>query len=322
MQNTQAVLQKGWNERQVKDWHDTVLAAGKKRDYADIVTRVNRLPANTHAVETYGMTSQGHPLFRISVGDVKNGKPNILITGGVHGYEPSGYEAALAFVKDQAPSLTNEFNFVAYPCISPWSYEYDQRWNPQGEDPNRLFTRTPKAMPEGIHRTFDIEECRHFMTSVESSGISFACAVDLHETCDRDRELRVLRSERFNEALAADYQDIPQGYYLTLSKRKTAGENGLQLLFGDAIMREVEKTSPIAPEAKILGGKENFGGVILSPPSDGLMRTYLDGHARLVAVTEVYPDHPEMTPEKSIQAQLASIHGALNYVRGLKLKID
>src|SRR5690606_1961150 len=106
-----------------------------------------------------------------------------------------------------------------------------------------------------------------------------------------------------------------QGYYLTLSKRETENENDRQHIFGRSIIDEVRKISPIAPEATILNGKINDGGLILSPPSDGLMRTYLDAHARLVAVTEVYPDHPRMTPEKSVQAQLASIDGALNYVR-------
>lgn len=313
----QQKLATGWNESQVRTWHDQVTAAGKVRDYSCIVARVNALPANTHYVETYATMSDANPAFRITVGDVHNGKPNILITGGVHGYEPSGVEAALQFTQKYAPTLTKEFNFVTYPCISSWAYEHDQRWNAQAEDPNRLFTQTEKSAPSGIHRTFDIEECRHFMTSMESETIRFSCAIDLHETCDRDIELRVLRSERFKEDLSEDYQDIPQGYYLILSKRDTAGQNGAQLLFGQSIIDQVRKVSPIAPEETILNGKINYGGVILSPPSDGLMRTYLDRYAGLVAVTEVYPDHKTMSSAKSVQAQIASINGVLNYVRGL-----
>lgn len=306
MQNAERNLVKGWSESQISDWYNGVVARGKVRDYSEIVTRVTRLPANIYTVETHAVMSDGNPAFRISIGDTHNGNPNILIIGGVHGYEPSGVEAAIRFVQKEAPSLINKFNFVVYPCISPWAYEHDQRWNAQAQDPNRLFARGD-AFPA-------IEECQHFMTSMEQNGIKFAAAIDLHETCDRDVELRILRSERFGSALAADYQDIPQGYYLTLSKRDTAGENGKQLLFGQAVIDEVQKTSPIAPEKTILEGKMNYGGVILSPPSKGLMRTYLDDHAPLVAVTEVYPDHKNMTPEKSVQAQLASIRGALNFI--------
>ncbi|MFA5591819.1 MAG: hypothetical protein WC989_00705 [Micavibrio sp.] len=314
----QQKLKPGWDEQQVRDWYEGVVAEGKKRDYADIISRVTRLPANTHTVKSYAVMSDGNPAFRITVGDVNNGNPNILLTGGVHGYEPSGIEAALAFAKDHAPHLTKEFNFVIYPCISPWAYEYDQRWNPQGEDPNRLFTRIPKAAKAGLHRTFFIDECQSFMDSMEEENVKFLCAIDKHETNDRDKELRLSRAARFDEALAPDHKEIPQGYYLTLSQRESAGENGRQLLFGQSIIDKVGKVSPIAPEATILNGRINYGGVILSPPSDGLMRTYLDNHARLVAVTEVYPDHKDMTPEKNIEAQLASTYGALNYIRQLR----
>jgi hypothetical protein len=311
MQNAQQKLEKDWNESQIQSWYNSVLAQGKKRDYADVISRINRLPANTHTVEAYAVMSDENPAFRISIGDTNNGNPNILITGGVHGYEPSGVEAAIRFAEKEAPALTDKFNFAVYPCISPWAYEYDQRWNALAQDPNRLFAHGDNIIA--------IEECQHFMTSMEQNGTEFAAAIDLHETCDRDVQLRILRSERFGSPLAADYQDIPQGYYLTLSKRNTENENRLQLLFGRAVINEVQKISPIAPEKSILEGKENFGGIILSAPSKGLLRTYLDGHAKLVAVTEVYPDHPQMTPEKSVQAQLASIRGVLNFISAPRL---
>lgn len=313
MKNALQSDQKGWDESRVQAWRDAVLADGKKRDYGDVVSRITRLPANTHIVERHAVMEEGNPLYRITVGDVDNGHPNILITGGVHGYEPSGVEAALTFAQANAPSLTDKFNFVIYPCLSPWAYEYDQRWNADGEDPNRLFTRMPKDPKPGVFRTYDIEECRHFMNSMEAHNVKFTCAIDLHETCDRDIELRILRSERFDEALAPDYQDIPQGYYLTLSERGQEAENDRQLSFGRAIIEEVQKISPIAPKQFILNGKKNYSGIILSAPYDGLMRAYLDNHAELVAVTEVYPDHKDMTPQKSVAAQLASIQGALNF---------
>ncbi len=318
MKNINHLLQKGWSEGEVNTWQSEVLAQGKKRNYGEIAARVNRLPANTHFVEKYAIMPDGNPVFSITIGDLKNSNPAILITGGVHGYEPSGTWAALEFAETEALNLTNQFNFVILPCISPWAYEYDQRWNAHAEDPNRLFTRNPPSPKPNVFRVTDIEECRHFMNFIESRSIRFACAIDLHETCDRDIELRILRANRFDENLASDYKEIPQGYYLTLSQRDTAGENGRQLLFGQSIINEVEKISPIASDSTILNGKTNYGGVILSVPSNGLMRTYLDAHADLVAVTEVYPDHPDMTPEKSIEAQHASIRGALNYVRGLQ----
>lgn len=317
MQSAQPQLQKGWNQSQCETWRKHVLEQGALRNYEDIISRVTRLPANTHTFENYGTTAQGHSLLRVTVGDINNGRPNILITGGVHGYEPSGVEAALKFLEDDAPSLTDTFNFVVYPCLSPWAYEYDQRWNPQAEDPNRLFARNLGNAKPHVHREMDIDECRHFMNSMETSGIVFSCAIDLHETSNRDIDLRILRAERFDETLANDYKEIPQGYYLTLSKRESESENDLQRRFGKSIIDRVQEPSPIAPEPTILSGKTNEGGIILSPPSNGLLRTYLDGHAKIVAVTEVNPDAPGMIWEKTVQAQLASIHGAMDYVREL-----
>ncbi len=314
MQSTQQKLAQGWDEAQVRDWHADVIAAGKTRDYGDIVSRITALPANTHNVETYAALSHGHSLYRITIGNVKNGNPNILITGGIHGYEPSGIEASLNFARHVAPRLTREFNFAIYPCISPWAYEYNQRWNAQGEDPNRLFTRTPPEDKSGTYRVHDIEECRHFMNAIESHGVYFDRAIDLHETSDMDITLRVDRANSFGSDLAPDYRHIPQGFYLIVSEMATAGDTAQQLLYAQSIVNEVGMVSPIAPDKKI-SGKSNLCGVVQLEQTEGMIRTYLSRHARLVAVTEVYPDHPDMGLEKSVEAQLAALRGATNHNR-------
>lgn len=319
MQNTNKDLIPGWDAAQVREWRESVIVQGRVRDYhEDIVLRARRLPENSHSVTNYGITSGDyHPLLLVSVGDANNGNPNILLTGGVHGCEPSGVEAIFRFLEEDAPQLTNKFNFFAYPCISPWAYEYNQRWNKQAEDPNRLFTSEEKPVHPGTYRTYDIDECRHFMNSIQGSGVRFNLALDLHEILDWDIELRKKRADRFGEKLADDFNKIPQGYYLTLTKQEELNSNVRQLLLGKTILEEVRKFSPIAPEETILGGKKNYGGVILSPPLAGSMRTHLSQgkYAKWVAITEVYPDHPDMTPEKAVLAQLASIRGGLNFVQ-------
>lgn len=309
---------KGWSEAQKIKWYNEV-AQNRVRDYnKDVVSRIiNNLPANTHHIERYGtlnVASKEYPLFSVSVGHFFSGNPNILITGGVHGYEPSGVEASLRFLEDDALKLSKEFNFVVYPCISPWSYEFDQRWNNNAEDPNRNFSWNKNI-------SSSVDECGHVMNDIEGTGLNFSVCIDLHETPDRDIELRVMRSKRFDEPLSSDYEKIPQGYYLMLTQNVDPlieGANKLinasRMNFGQSIIREVEKISPIAPESTVLG-KANHGGVTMSPAVEGTMRNYLGQYSQNVAVTEVYPDHPEMNPEKSVQAQMASIHGALNFVR-------
>lgn len=297
-----------WNEGQKRQWLEGVLAHRKKRNYQDILTRLQKLPANIYHLEKYGALptpQDSYSLMRVTIGDLSNGKPNVLITGGVHGYEPSGVEAAIRFLENEAPRLSDKFNFVVYPCISPWAYEYDQRWNWQAEDVNRNF-----STEQGI---VQIEECTMFMSSLQNLGRAFHLAIDLHETNDRDIALRQMRASRFGTELDADFRHIPQGFYLTLTRQKMAWQNELQREFGEAILQEVKKVSPIAPDSVILG-VENEGGLLLASSKPNLMRGFIANHARLVALTEVYPDHPDMGPEKAVQTQLAAIRGALDYI--------
>lgn len=294
-----------WSEAQKTDWADVVESAGKTRFYEKVIDRLDRLSTATHEMRPYGVNAPGYAGFYVMAGDVHNGNPNVLITAGVHGYEPSGVEAALQFLETDAHKLTDRFNFVVYPCISPWAYEYDQRWNRQAEDVNRNFSKAAGIV--------QIPECTVFMSSIDRRSYNIACAIDLHETSDRDIVLRQMRALRFGTELDRDYRKIPQGYYVTLSLMGTGQENQCQLAFGKSIVDRVKPISPIAPEPRVMG-QDNRGGVILSPASDGLLRSFLQARAPLVAVTEVYPDHPQMTPQKAVAAQRASIRGALDFI--------
>lgn len=307
----------GWNKEQVEDWHNAVIIKGKVRSYQkDVVARLEALPSHTHMVKQYGVVSSGgsetYPVFQVTVGDcIEN--PNILLMGGVHGYEPSGVEASFRFLEEQAVDYSKKANITAFVCVSPWAYEYNQRWNWQAEDPNRLFTHNTPATKPGVFRTFDIDECRTVMEAIEAADKRYVLALDKHETSDMDIDLRIDRAERFGLKLDPDYKIIPQGYYLTLSEPNEL-DRWHSMAFGHAIIDEVAKVSPIAPEECVLN-KKNHGGIIFSPAADGLSRTFLGAVSDNVGITEVYPDHPDMTPEKAVQAQLASIRGALNFIK-------
>ena len=296
----------GWDIRQKLDWF-AAISQSQKRDYCnDVVSRLRALPSNTHTLEKYGSLSidkDRYPLFNVRVGDFDNGNPNILITAGVHGYEPSGIEAALTFLETDAAMLTNAFNFVVYPCISPWAYEFDHRWNAFAEDPNRNFSRAGNVN--------QIDECVRFMNSVEARGAKFAAAIDLHETPDRDIELRQERASRFGTELEEYWQSVPQGFYLMMTK-PTSSCLGHRAKFANSIMKEVSEVSPIAPEPDLLGYRNN-SGVIWAPNKGNVLRVYLGNHADQVAVTEVYPNHKDVGHKKAIDVQRAAIYGAIHY---------
>ena len=120
---------KPWGVDEYKTWRET---RPKQRDYSDLVARVRalgetrcaRTDARPFEVVKYG--DLGHdfdatdpskkssfPLYAVRSVDWSPAKPNIFITGGVHGYETSGVEGALLFVTGgKAVHYSQHFNFL------------------------------------------------------------------------------------------------------------------------------------------------------------------------------------------------------------------
>ena len=80
-----------------------------------------------------------YPLYAVKTRSWDSGKPYVLVTGGVHGYETSGVQGAILFLQSVAQKYSANFNILVIPCVSPWGYETIQRWNAAAVDPNRSF---------------------------------------------------------------------------------------------------------------------------------------------------------------------------------------
>lgn len=304
------IIDKAWSSQKRLHWYFDMLAKGQQRDYQkDVVSRLKKLPNDKMRLIQYGhLTEDGaqYPLYYVQIGEPKNGKPNILYTAGVHGYEPSSIEAALHFLENDVESYSEESNLRIYPCISPWAYEFNHRWNAFAHDPNRLFSKNKEWA----------DECRWFMQSLEVSKFKFDIALDGHETPDRDVDLRKSRASRYGTKLEDYWRDVPQGSYLMISTPKK-NISRLRMAFGDAIIDAIAHTSPIAPEEMVLGSL-NLNGVTVSKPVEGTMRWYLERHAAHVGITEIYPDHHEMGKDKAIQTQLAALKSGINFAHRIR----
>ena len=289
---------KKWGEAEKAAW----FAAQKvKRSYSkEVVAKLEALKEHFE-VEQYGALSNSpdrYPLYAVKSRNWNPDRLNILITGGVHGYETSGVQGAIRFLETRAQSYTSRFNIVAAPCVSPWGYETINRWNPGAVDPNRSFY---PASPS--------QEAAALMQYLNSIQIRFSAHLDLHETTDTDNtEFRPALAAR--DASTHDNWNIPDGFYLVGDTEKPASG------FQTAMIKSVEKVTHIAPpdgSGKIIGETTQQWGVInYAAKTLGLCMGVTGGE--YVTTTEVYPDSPEASDEICIKAQVAAITGGLDYL--------
>lgn len=286
-----------WQQRDRDEW---LSKQALQRSYNEqVVTRIKSL-APRFEVSQYGALSldrDRYPLFLVRSKHAP-GKPTILITGGVHGYETSGPLGAIAFLDTAAAAYAAEFNFVCFPCVSPWAFETINRWNNHAIDPNRSFQQDSPA-----------EECRFLLEELTRLRLQPLAHFDLHETTDTDNTIfRPAREQR--DGITLPFEEIPDGFYLVGCTDKP------QPAFQKAIIDAVRKVTHIAApdaEGKIIGEAVEQEGVI----NYDVKKLFLCAgitEAEFVTTTEVYPDSPRVTPQIAIDAQVAAICGGLDYL--------
>ncbi len=238
-----------------------------------------------------------YPLYAVRSRHWDPALPFFLVTGGVHGYETSGVWGGLRFLAEQFVPYAARANLLHLVCVSPWSYETINRWNPRAVDPNRAFLPTPAA-PEA-QRAIDL--LAQFGTPL--------LHIDLHETTNTDAtEFRPAKAAR--DAMPLEPCDIPDGFYLF------ADQNRPEPAFQAAIIDAVSQLTHIAPadaHGELLGKPLVQHGVIQSfKRQQGICSGWTD--ARYVTTTEVYPDSPRLTPELCIQVQVAALCAGFDHV--------
>ena len=287
-----------WGDAERALWHSQQRC---QRSYADDVLTVIESLRSRFDVQAYGELNyppDRYPLYALCSRNPQPGRPTVLVTGGVHGYETSGVHGALRFLDRHAEHYQARVNLVVVPCVSPWAYERIHRWNPQAVDPNRSF-REPSPAPEAAA----------LMRYMQPLVPAVQLHIDLHETTDTDES-------EFRPALAArDGKDsepelIPDGFYLVGDSANP------QLEFQSAVIAAVAAVTHIAPAdagGQIIGSPVVAPGVILYPCRPlGLCAGLTD--ARYTTTTEVYPDSPRANPEQCNTAQATAVCAAIDYL--------
>lgn len=285
-----------WTDADKQAWFD---AQPIQRSYHDeVLTKINALGTGFDVVQ-YGalpLDAERYPQLAVQV-TADADAPWVLITGGVHGYETSGVQGALAFLANSAAAYAEQVNLLVAPCVSPWGYEVINRWNPNCFDPNRSFyTDSPS------------EEAAALMRYVEGLGVGFVMHMDLHETTDSDEdEFRPAAAAR--DGVAFEPGSIPDGFY-------TVGDTANpQPGFQAAVIAGVATVTHIAPaddDGEIIGSPVTQRGVINYDFVElGLCAGITD--ATFTTTTEVYPDSPNATAEICNDAQVAAVVAGLDF---------
>lgn len=294
--NSIGVAGRAWGEAERAQWRATLK---RQRSYqADVVSRIDALRDRFERI-AYGeitYADEVFPLYALRSPTIRQGLPNVLVTGGVHGYETSGVLGALAFLDEAAGDYAGRINLLVAPCVSPWAYERINRWNYDAIDPNRNF------------RTDGPREATALIELVRGFAGDYLLHIDLHETTDSDEtEFRPALSARDGK----DFEpgEIPDGFYVV------ADTADRQLAFQEAIIAAVEHVTHIAPpdaKGEIIGSPVIAHGVIEYPLAELSLCPSIT-NARFKTTTEVYPDSPRATPEICIRAQVTAVRAAIDF---------
>ena len=347
-----------WTSKEDKEWKDAITLHGIQRSYqTEVVDKLHAFIQDDNVssssssswaiLEQYGALSHNperYPLFAVRSKDWNPQLPNVLITGGVHGYETSGVQGAISFLQTRAANYVGKVNWVVAPCVSPWSYEYCQRWQADLLDPNRSFhpnqpklhTEESKALMEYlVHQisplivktTTTITETlkeekkkdgRSSSGSILTRPLGWTCHVDLHETTDTDAT-EFMPAKHAKAGLKYDGDYIPDGFYLVGSNETSSSKDDTIDFLSNlicAVETEVTHIAPANDEGNLIDDLPAVApGVILVPAQDlGLCCGMTQ--ALYAVTTEVYPDSPTYTMTADIcnQAQVVAVTSALDYI--------
>ena len=287
-----------WGATELAQWRARQV---RQRSYADdVLSCIERL-RERFDVSNYGevvYAGESFPLLAMRSRHWQPHLPNVLVTGGVHGYETSGVSGALRFAEEHAHAYAGRVNLLVVPCVSPWAYEHVQRWNFDAIDPNRSFFEASLA-----------QESTALMRLVAPLRGQFVAHIDLHETTDTDAS-EYLPAVAARDGQPFESHTIPDGFYLVDDAANP------QPAFQQAIIQAVQQVTHIAPA-------DHQGGIIGSPlMAPGVIHYAMQAlglcagitGARYTSTTEVYPDSPSATPEQCIAAQVAAVCAALDFV--------
>jgi hypothetical protein len=295
-------INKPWEDVEKTEWlsEQTV-----ERSYQKLVLNQLEGLEQKFKISQYGeldYSEEGFCKYPLQMLKSKNWDENnriVLITGGVHGYETSGVMGALKFAREKVHIYSSDFNFLIVPCVSPWSFETINRWNPHTIDVNRAFETGSEC-----------NEAHLLMNALSKYQNQISAHFDLHETTDSDvTEFRpaLIAKNGFDKKPS---KDIPDGFYVL------GTHNNSDLDFQQAIITSVEKVTQIAPSdenGNLIGEKSTSKGVANIDTKKYKGVCFAQTGTKYAVTTEMYPGK-NVNSEKCNNAQVAAVVGGIEWL--------
>ncbi len=143
-----------------------ILFPDKVRDYRLLTERWLQLVRSIPSLEMslFGEAG-GYPLFVIGSLDRNPGKPSLYLSAGIHGDEVAPVEALIRWAAEELPEL-GDWNWQIFPCINPWGFERNIRFDSEGRDLNRCYNsrKVPQIVGQlAVMRghAHDVSVCLH-----------------------------------------------------------------------------------------------------------------------------------------------------------------
>lgn len=284
-----------WGAADVAAWR---ARQHRQRSHAqDVVAAIEPLRPHfdIHEYGALDVDGEHFPLLAVRSRGWRDELPTLVVTGGVHGYETSGVQGALQFLREHGRETANRANLLAVPCVSPWAYERIQRWNRDALDPNRHFRAdSPVAESAALVALLAPLRGRVLMH------------IDLHETTDSDEaEFRPALAARDGEVFVPG--TVPEGFYLVDDADHPQPD--FQRAVIEAVARVTHIAEPDAQGLIIECPLQQPGVISFAVARKGLCAAITA--ARFSTTTEVYPDSPRTTPAECVAAQVAAVRAAI-----------
>lgn len=106
--------------------------------YQNLVNRLRKINHEYFNLYELWKTDYGS-IYYIHLPSKSKNPVKIFLCAGVHGDEPAGVEALIKFLERNNSDLLDNFEFFAIPCLNPYGYSHNVRWNSDGVDINRTF---------------------------------------------------------------------------------------------------------------------------------------------------------------------------------------